>query len=411
MFMRVPGIAVLQRGVWQMRSMGVVQWADVPAFVLASAVRFRRGCAATDIWGRGGLGVRETRVKLLPPALAAREASVKPWRYPLRRQPRLQRSNLAPHDASPPRNPVASPAKRAPASFVGMNLVRLERMTENAKLVVTLSCPDRPGIVHAVTGVIGESGGNVIQSQQFGDSDTGTFFMRVEVDSPKGRAPIDDGLARVAEEFGATYRVDDLGRKLPTIIMVSREGHCLTDLLYRQQTQGLPIDVIAVVGNHPDLAPVAQFYGVPFLNIPVTKNTKAQAERQLLDLIASEKVELVVLARYMQILSDEVCRAMQGRVISIHHSFLPSFKGARPYAQAHERGVKLIGATAHYVTADLDEGPIIEQDVTRVSHADSTPDMVALGQDVERRVLAQAVRFHAERRVLMNGNRTVVFSR
>ena len=254
-------------------------------------------------------------------------------------------------------------------------------MTENAQLVVTLSCPDRPGIVHAVTGVIGESGGNVIQSQQFGDPDTGTFFMRVEVDSPKGRAPIDDGLARVAEEFSATYRVDDLGRKLRTIIMVSREGHCLTDLLYRQQTQGLPIDVIAVVGNHPDLAPVAQFYGVPFLNIPVTKDTKVQAERQLLDLIASEKVELVVLARYMQILSDQVCRAMQGRVINIHHSFLPSFKGARPYAQAH------------------------------VSHADSTPDMVALGQDVERRVLAQAVRFHAERRVLMNGNRTVVFSR
>ena len=275
----------------------------------------------------------------------------------------------------------------------------------------TVQGEDRPGIVHAVTGVIGESGGNVIQSQQFGDPDTGTFFMRVEVDSPQGRAPIDEGLTRVAEEFSATYRVDDLGRKLRTIIMVSREGHCLTDLLYRQQTQGLPIDVIAVVGNHPDLAPVAQFYGVPFLNIPVTKDTKAQAERQLLDLIASENVELVVLARYMQILSDEVCRAMQGRVINIHHSFLPSFKGARPYAQAHDRGVKLIGATAHYVTADLDEGPIIEQDVTRVSHADSTPDMVALGQDVERRVLAQAVRFHAERRVLMNGNRTVVFSR
>ncbi len=294
---------------------------------------------------------------------------------------------------------------------MGMNLARLAPMTENAQLIVTLSCPDRPGIVHAVTGVIGGSGGNVIQSQQFGDSDTGTFFMRVEVDSPKGRAPIDEGLARVAEEFAATYRVDDLGRKLRTIIMVSREGHCLTDLLYRQQTQGMPIDVIAVVGNHPDLAPVAQFYGVPFLNIPVTKDTKAQAERQLLDLIASENVELVVLARYMQILSDEVCRAMQGRVINIHHSFLPSFKGARPYAQAHERGVKLIGATAHYVTADLDEGPIIEQDVTRVSHADSTPDMVALGQDVERRVLAQAVRFHAERRVLMNGNRTVVFAR
>ena len=284
-------------------------------------------------------------------------------------------------------------------------------MTDNAQLVLTLSCPDRPGIVHAVTGVIGAAGGNVIQSQQFGDPGTGTFFMRVEVDSPAGRAPVEEGLADAARQFGADYRVDELGRRLRTIIMVSREGHCLTDLLYRQRTQGLPIEVVAVVGNHPDLAPVAQFYGVPFLNIPVTKDTKARAEEQLLDLVASEKVELVVLARYMQILSDGVCRAMEGRVINIHHSFLPSFKGARPYAQAHERGVKLIGATAHYVTADLDEGPIIEQDVTRVSHADSTADMVALGQDVERRVLAQAVRFHAERRVLMNGNRTVVFSR
>ena len=193
--------------------------------------------------------------------------------------------------------------------------------------------------------------------------------------------------------------------------MVSREGHCLTDLLYRQRSQGLPIEVVAVVGNHPDLAPVAQFYGVPFLNIPVTKETKADAERELLNLIRSEKVELVVLARYMQILSEKICEEMRGRVINIHHSFLPSFKGARPYAQAHDRGVKLIGATAHYVTADLDEGPIIEQDVTRVTHADSTPDMVALGQDVERRVLAQAVRWHAERRVLMDGTRTVVFSR
>ena len=295
--------------------------------------------------------------------------------------------------------------------MVGGNVARLAPMTENAQLVLTLSCPDRPGIVHAVTGVIGAAGGNVIQSQQFGDPGTGTFFMRVEVDSPAGRGPVEEGLADAARQFGADYRVDELGRRLRTIIMVSREGHCLTDLLYRQRTQGLPIEVVAVVGNHPDLAPVAQFYGVPFLNIPVTKDTKARAEEQLLDLVASEKVELVVLARYMQILSDGVCRAMEGRVINIHHSFLPSFKGARPYAQAHERGVKLIGATAHYVTADLDEGPIIEQDVTRVSHADSTADMVALGQDVERRVLAQAVRFHAEHRVLMNGTRTVVFAK
>lgn len=287
-------------------------------------------------------------------------------------------------------------------------------MTETAapsKLVLTLSCPDQPGIVHAVSGVIGSVEGNIIQSQQFGDPDSGLFFMRVEIDSPVGRAPVEEAMADIAKRFEATWNIDDLGRPLRTIIMVSREGHCLTDLLYRQRSQGLPIEVVAVVGNHPDLAPVAQFYGVPFLNIPVTKDTKARAEAELLDLVRSENVELIVLARYMQILSEKVCEEMAGRIINIHHSFLPSFKGARPYAQAHDRGVKLIGATAHYVTPDLDEGPIIEQDVTRVSHADSTPDMVALGQDVERRVLAQAVRFHAEHRVLMNGNRTVVFSR
>ncbi|MDU6662512.1 MAG: formyltetrahydrofolate deformylase [Actinomyces sp.] len=279
------------------------------------------------------------------------------------------------------------------------------------KLVITLSCPDQPGIVHAASGIMSDIGGNIIQSQQFGDPDTGLFFMRMEAESPVGRGPVEEGLTRIADKFNATWRVDQLGRPLRTVIMVSREGHCLKDLLYRQRSQGLPIEVVAVVGNHPDLAPVAQFYGVPFLSIPVTKDSKARAEAELLDLIKSEQVELVVLARYMQILSDSVCREMAGRVINIHHSFLPSFKGARPYAQAHERGVKLIGATAHYVTADLDEGPIIEQDVTRVTHADSTRDMVELGQDVERRVLAQAVRWHAERRVLMNGNRTVVFSR
>lgn len=287
----------------------------------------------------------------------------------------------------------------------------IDAASRDSKFILTLSCPDQPGIVHAVSGVIGEVEGNIIQSQQFGDPDSGLFFMRVEVDSPVGRGPVEDGLKRVAERFGATWSLDALGRPLRTIIMVSREGHCLTDLLYRQRSQGLPIEVVAVVGNHPDLAPVAQFYGVPFLNIPVTKETKAKAEEELLALIRSEKVELVVLARYMQILSDKVCEEMSGRIINIHHSFLPSFKGARPYAQAHDRGVKLIGATAHYVTADLDEGPIIEQDVTRVTHADSTPDMVALGQDVERRVLAQAVRWHVERRVLMDGSRTVVFSR
>ncbi len=286
-----------------------------------------------------------------------------------------------------------------------------EHTSKRIKLVVTLSCPDQPGIVHAVTGVMTGNGCNIIQSQQFGNPDSGLFFMRVEVDSPVGRSPVEEGLAEIAERFQATWNVDELGRPLRTVIMVSREGHCLQDLLYRQRTQGLPIDVVAVVGNHPDLAPVAQFYGIPFLLVPVTKTNKAEAEKQLLDLVEAEKVELVVLARYMQIISEGVCEKMAGRIINIHHSFLPSFKGARPYAQAHERGVKLIGATAHYVTPDLDEGPIIEQDVARVTHADSTPDMVALGQDVERRVLAQAVRWHSEHRVLMDGARTVVFSR
>ncbi|WP_075889075.1 MULTISPECIES: formyltetrahydrofolate deformylase [Actinomyces] len=283
--------------------------------------------------------------------------------------------------------------------------------TTSTKLVVTLSCPDQPGIVHAVSGVMTGIDGNIIQSQQFGDPDSGLFFMRVEVDSPVGRAPVEEGIEEVAEHFGATWHVDELGRPLRTVIMVSREGHCLTDLLYRQRSQGLPIEVVAVVGNHPDLAPVAQFYGVPFLLIPVTKESKARAEEELLDLVRAENVELLILARYMQIVSEQVCERMSGRIINIHHSFLPSFKGARPYAQAHSRGVKLIGATAHYVTPDLDEGPIIEQDVTRVTHADTTTDMVALGQDVERRVLAQAVRWHSEHRVLLDGSRTVVFSR
>ena len=191
--------------------------------------------------------------------------------------------------------------------------------------------------------------------------------------------------------------------------MVSTAAHCLNDLLFRQRSEGLPVDIVAVVGNHTDLAGLAEFYGIAFHHLPVTLDTKAAAEARLLALVDELDVELVVLARYMQILSDDLCRALPGQIINIHHSFLPSFKGARPYAQAHDRGVKLIGATAHYVTAALDEGPIIEQDVERVDHAKSVQDMVALGQDVERRTLARAVRWHAERRVLLNGHRTIVF--
>ena len=278
-------------------------------------------------------------------------------------------------------------------------------------LVLTLSCPDRPGIVHAVTGALARRGGNITESQQFGDEETGLFFMRVAVLTRVPRSEMEADLAELATTYDMTWSLDEADRRVRTLLMVSKEGHCLSDLLFRAKSQGLPVEVVGVVGNHETLRDVAEFYEVPFHHIPVSKDTKEAAEAELLQLVEELGVELVVLARYMQILSPALCSRLHGGVINIHHSFLPSFKGAKPYHQAHERGVKLIGATAHYVTADLDEGPIIEQDVTRVSHADSTPDMVALGQDVERRVLAQAVRFHAERRVLMNGNRTVVFSR
>lgn len=276
-------------------------------------------------------------------------------------------------------------------------------------LVLTLSCPDRPGIVHAVTGALAKGGGNIAESSQFGDAESGLFFMRVTVDTPVGRAQLEAEMARLAQTYSMTWALDEAKRPMRTIIMVSKEGHCLSDLLFRATSQHLPIEVVSVVGNHEDLRPVAEFYGATFHHIPVTKDTKAAAESQLLELVESLDVELVVLARYMQILSPALCERLRGGVINIHHSFLPSFKGAKPYRQAHERGVKLIGATAHYVTADLDEGPIIEQDVTRASHADSVLELQHKGQDVERRVLAQAVRWHAEHRVLLNGSRTVVF--
>lgn len=275
--------------------------------------------------------------------------------------------------------------------------------------VLTLVCPDRPGIVHAVTGALAGLGGNITESQQFGDPDTGLYFMRVQVEAQVSDAALRSAVAAVAEPFGMTWQLDVVGRPMRTLVLVSTTAHCLTDLLFRQRSGRLPTDVVAIVSNHTDLEPIAGFYDVPFHHVPVTRDTKAQAEARLLELVDELDVELVVMARYMQILSDEVCTALSGRLINIHHSFLPSFKGARPYAQAHDRGVKLIGATAHYATASLDEGPIIEQDVERVSHADDVAELVAMGQDVERRVLARAVRWHAEHRVLLNGHRTVVF--
>jgi formyltetrahydrofolate deformylase len=275
--------------------------------------------------------------------------------------------------------------------------------------VLTLSCPDGPGIVHAVAGALAGLGGNITESQQFGDPLSGLFFMRVQVEAAASRDELVAVLAPVAAQFSMTWDLDVVGRRVRTLLMVSRAPHCLVDLLYRERSQAMPIDVVGVVGNHTDLADIAEFYGKPFHHVPVTRETKPAAEARLRELVDELDVELVVLARYMQILSDDLCREMPGRIVNIHHSFLPSFKGARPYAQAHDRGVKLIGATSHYVTGDLDEGPIIEQDVARVDHSRRVEDLVAIGEDVERQTLARAVRWHAEHRVLLDGHRTVVF--
>jgi formyltetrahydrofolate deformylase len=275
--------------------------------------------------------------------------------------------------------------------------------------VLVLTCPDGPGIVHAVSGVLAEAGGNITESQQYGDPGTGRFHLRVQVEVPLGRDELAARLEPVARRFGMEWELDVVGRPVRTLVLVSRAAHCLNDLLFRQRSGRLPVDVVGVVGNHRDLEPMARSYDVPFTHVPVEPGRKPEAEARLLEVVQEQGVELVVLARYMQVLSDDLCRALRGRAINIHHSFLPSFKGARPYAQAQARGVKLIGATAHYVTADLDEGPIIEQDVHRVDHSSTERDMVGIGQDVEAQVLARAVRWHAEHRVLLDGHRTVVF--
>jgi formyltetrahydrofolate deformylase len=274
---------------------------------------------------------------------------------------------------------------------------------------LSLSCPDGPGIVHAVSGALADNGGNITESQQFGDPGTGLFFMRVAVTSGAPRAEIEAAIGALAGRFGMTWRLDVAGRPMRTMVLVSKAAHCINDLLFREREGSLPVDIVAVVGNHPDLADLAQFYGKPFHHIPVSTETKEAAEARVLELADELDVELVVLARYMQILSPGMCEALAGRAINIHHSFLPSFKGARPYFQAHDRGVKLIGATAHYVTADLDEGPIIEQDVERVDHTSTPEALTATGADLERRALSRAVRWHAEHRVLLNGHRTIVF--
>ena len=276
--------------------------------------------------------------------------------------------------------------------------------------ILTLSCPDRPGIVHAVSGFLLERGGNIEEAAQYNDHDTGLFFMRVRFAC--GQLTQDDlrtQLRMFAEGFQMQWKLHDSAQPMKTVIFVSKEGHCLNDLLFRWKSGLLPLDIRAIVSNHRDFYQLAASYNVPFHHIPMTAATKAQAEARQYEVIQAEGAELVVLARYMQILSDDMCRKLSGRAINIHHSFLPSFKGAKPYYQAHDRGVKLIGATAHYVTADLDEGPIIEQDVARVDHSYSVEDLTATGRDTESMVLARAVKWHSEHRVLLNGHRTVIF--
>jgi len=287
--------------------------------------------------------------------------------------------------------------------------------SQGREYVLTLSCPDKPGIVYAVSSFLVQHSANILASQQYGqpemESSNGWFFMRVHfsVPPPGQPAELERGFSWVAEAFHMTWQLHEAAARVRTLIMVSRLGHCLNDLLFRWKTGSLPVDVTGVVSNHPDFGELAASYRIPFHHIPVTPQAKAAAESQLLEVIDGTGADLIVLARYMQILSGEVCKRVEGRMINIHHSFLPSFKGAKPYHQAHARGVKLVGATAHYVTPDLDEGPIIEQDVIRVNHTLSPERLAEAGRDVEAQVLARAVTWHAEHRVLLNGDRTVVF--
>ena len=276
--------------------------------------------------------------------------------------------------------------------------------------ILTLACPDRTGIVHAVSGFLLEHGGNIEEAAQYNDTGTGLFFMRVQFACPQfDHATLKAELTPLTENFQMRWALHNRAEPMKTVLMVSRQGHCLNDLLFRFKSGLLPIDIRAIISNHRDFYQLAASYNIPFHHVPVSAATKAQAEARQFEIIEAEGAELVVLARYMQVLSNDLCNKLAGRAINIHHSFLPSFKGAKPYYQAHDRGVKLIGATAHYVTGDLDEGPIIEQDVARADHTDTVEDLTARGQDTESQVLARAVKWHSEHRVLLNGHKTVVF--
>jgi formyltetrahydrofolate deformylase len=279
----------------------------------------------------------------------------------------------------------------------------------SAELVLTLSCPDRPGIVHAVSGFLAERDCNILDSQQYGSPRTATFFLRVHFDAPADEATLRCDFEAVAAAFAMQWQLANSTHRPNVLVLVSKQGHCLNDLLYRWRSGYLPATIAGVAGNHVELRPLAVANDVPFHHLPVADDTRAEQERQILDLVEALDIELVVLARYMQVLSAGVCAALPGRIINIHHSFLPSFRGGRPYEQAYTHGVKLIGATAHYVTAALDEGPIIEQEVARVGHAHTPEALAAVGRDLECVALARAVRWHLERRVLLDGQRTVVF--
>jgi formyltetrahydrofolate deformylase len=279
------------------------------------------------------------------------------------------------------------------------------------RFVLTLSCPDRTGIVAAVANFLLERQCNIVDSAQFGDAANQLFFMRVcfVAESSTEVSAIRDAFNTVARRFAMQWAIHDASVKHRVMLLVSRFGHCLNDLLYRYQVGALPIEIPAIVSNHRDFYQLAAANNIPFHHLPVSSDNKDKQEQKILELFQEERCDLLVLARYMQILSPQLCAQLKERAINIHHSFLPSFQGAKPYQQAHDRGVKLIGATAHYVTQDLDEGPIIEQDVARVDHAMSVEDCAAVGRDVECAVLARAVKWHVEHRILLNGNRTVVF--
>ena len=286
----------------------------------------------------------------------------------------------------------------------------MKQAPTNHVYILTLSCPDRLGLVHSVSGFLLERGGNIEEAAQYNDHDTGLFFMRVRFACEQlSHEELRSQLQPFAKALEMRWALHATSEPMRTVLLVSKEGHCLNDLLFRWKSGLLPLDIRAIISNHREFYQLAASYNVPFHHIPVSAATKAQAEAKQFEIIQNEGAELVVLARYMQVLSNDLCQKLSGRAINIHHSFLPSFKGAKPYYQAHERGVKLIGATAHYVTADLDEGPIIEQDVARVDHSKTVEDLTAQGRDTESQVLARAVKWHSEHRVLINGHKTVIF--